>query len=109
MLEAHICCFKNGICSFWYIVPAYCTCTRIHLCLHIVQLYIEALCHGNLLEGEAINISSIFKSNFSLQPLPVSMRHEEHVICLPFGANLVRDVNVKNKSETNSVVEVAEN
>ena len=27
-------------------------------------------------------------------------------MCLPFGADLVRDVKVKNKLETNSVVEV---
>ena len=78
-------------------------------CLHTVQLYIEALCHGNLLEEEAINLSNIIRNNLSIQPLPVNMRHEEHVICLPSSANLVRDVNVKNKSETNSVVEVIEN
>ncbi|KAF9670932.1 hypothetical protein SADUNF_Sadunf13G0120600 [Salix dunnii] len=70
------------------------------------QLYIEALCHGNLLEEEAINLSNIIRNNLSIQPLPVNMRHEEHVICLPSSANLVRDVNVKNKSETNSVVEL---
>ncbi|KDP45687.1 hypothetical protein JCGZ_17294 [Jatropha curcas] len=70
------------------------------------QLYIEGLCHGNLLEEEAINISNIFKSTFLVQPLPVNMRHEEHVLCLPAGSNLARDVKVKNKSETNSVVEL---
>ncbi|GAV58620.1 Peptidase_M16 domain-containing protein/Peptidase_M16_C domain-containing protein [Cephalotus follicularis] len=70
------------------------------------QLYIEGLCHGNLSEEEAIKISDIFKSNFSVEPLPVRMRHEEHVICLPAAANLVRDVNVKNQSETNSVFEL---
>ena len=36
------------------------------------------------------------------------MMHKEHVINLPSGANLVRDVRVKNKPETNSVVEVTE-
>ncbi|XP_057953275.1 nardilysin-like isoform X2 [Malania oleifera] len=70
------------------------------------QLYIEGLCHGNLLEEEAMNISNIFRSYFSVQPLPIEMRHEEHILCLPSGANLVRDVSVKNKSETNSVVEL---
>eukprot|EP00257_Ricinus_communis_P016101 XP_015574163.1 nardilysin-like [Ricinus communis] len=70
------------------------------------QLFIEGLCHGNLLEGEAINLSNIFKSNLSLQPLPVHMRHRESVLSLPLGSNLARDVNVKNKSETNSVVEL---
>ncbi|KAL6998784.1 nardilysin [Sarracenia purpurea var. burkii] len=72
----------------------------------ISQLYIEGLCHGNLLEEEAISISNIFRSNFSVQPLPVDMRHKEHVMCLPSGADLVRDVKVKNKLETNSVVEL---
>lgn len=74
-----------------------------------MQLFIEGICHGNLLEEEAIHISDIFKSNLPVQPIPVEMRHQEHIICLPSGANLVRDVSVKNKCETNSVVEVAEN
>lgn len=79
------------------------------MCLHVVQLYIEALCHGNLFQEEAINLSNIIRKNLSVEPLPVNKRHEEHVICLPSSANLVRDVNVKNKSETNSVAEVIEN
>lgn len=70
------------------------------------QLYIEGLCHGNLLEEEALNISKIFRSNFSVQPLPFEMRHKEYVMCLPTAADLVRDVRVKNKLETNSVVEL---
>ncbi|KAJ4719217.1 Insulin-degrading enzyme [Melia azedarach] len=70
------------------------------------QLYIEGLCHGNLLEEEAIHISNIFKSNFSVPPVPTELRHQEHVICLPPSANLVRNVTVKNKCETNSVVEL---
>ncbi|CAK9143283.1 unnamed protein product [Ilex paraguariensis] len=70
------------------------------------QLYIEGLCHGNLLEEEAINISNIFRSNFPVKQLPLEMRHKEYVICLPSGADLVRDVRVKNKLETNSVVEL---
>ncbi|KAK3218933.1 hypothetical protein Dsin_012903 [Dipteronia sinensis] len=70
------------------------------------QLYIEGLCHGNLLEEEALQISKIFKNNFSVQPLPAEMRHQESVICLPSGANLVRNVRVKNECETNSVVEL---
>lgn len=41
-----------------------------------------------------------------MQPLPIEMRHKEHIICLPSAANLVRDVPVKNSSETNSVLEV---
>ncbi|KAM1254836.1 hypothetical protein ACFX14_029000 [Malus domestica] len=70
------------------------------------QLYIEGLCHGNLLEDEAITLSNIFKLNFSVPPLPIELRHKEHVICLPPGANLIRDSSVKNKSETNSVIEL---
>lgn len=72
----------------------------------VLQLYIEGLCHGNMLEEEAVNISSIFTSYFSVPPLPAEMRHEEYVMCLPSGADLVRDVRVKNKLDTNSVVEV---
>ncbi|KAH6828296.1 Insulinase family protein [Perilla frutescens var. hirtella] len=70
------------------------------------QLYIEGLCHGNLLEEEALRISEIFKTNFSVQPLPFDLRHKEFVMCLPSSADLVRDVKVKNKLETNSVVEL---
>ncbi|XAR60816.1 Insulysin [Bertholletia excelsa] len=70
------------------------------------QLYIEGLCHGNLLEEEAINISNIFQNNFSTQPLQFELRHKECVMCLPAGADLVRDVKVKNKQETNSVLEL---
>lgn len=59
-----------------------------------------------MLEEEAVNISNIFTSYFSVPPLPVEIRHKENVMCLPSGADLVRDVPVKNKLETNSVVEV---
>lgn len=72
----------------------------------LLQLYIEGLCHGNLLEEEALSISKIFRSNFTAQLLPFEMRHKEYVMCLPTAADLVRDVRVKNKLETNSVVEV---
>lgn len=70
------------------------------------QIYIEGLCHGNLLEKEALSISDIFKSNLSVDPLQFEMRHREVVMCLPPGADLVRDVQVKNKLETNSVIEL---
>ncbi|KAK8980390.1 hypothetical protein V6N11_028951 [Hibiscus sabdariffa] len=70
------------------------------------QIYIEGHFHGNLLEKEVLDISNIFKRNFSAQPMPVTMRHREQVICFPSGANFVRDVSVKNKSETNSVLEL---
>lgn len=71
-----------------------------------LQLYIEGLCHGNLLEEEALRISEIFKSNFLVQPLPFELRHQEFVMCLPPSADLVRNVKVKNKLEKNSVIEV---
>ncbi|KAL3625772.1 hypothetical protein CASFOL_030301 [Castilleja foliolosa] len=70
------------------------------------QLYIEGICHGNMLEEEALQISDIYKSNFSVQPLPLKMRHKEFVMCLPPSADFVRDVKVKNKLEKNSVVEL---
>lgn len=79
---------------------------KAHIPVLLSQLYIEGLCHGNLLEEEAISLSNIFKDNFSVQPLPLGMRHYERVICLPPGASLVRDVSVKNKLERNSVLEL---
>lgn len=71
-------------------------------------MYIEGLCHGNLSIDEAIGISNTFKSILSVQPLPMEMRHQERVLCLPLGASLIRNVCVKNKLEVNSVVEVIE-
>ncbi|WZZ19434.1 hypothetical protein YC2023_112523 [Brassica napus] len=70
------------------------------------QIFIEALCHGNLSEDEAVNISRIFKNSLTTEPLPVKSRHREQITCFPLSAKLVRVVNVKNKSETNSVVEL---
>ncbi|KAJ4866861.1 Insulinase (Peptidase family M16) family protein [Raphanus sativus] len=70
------------------------------------QIFIEALCHGNLSEDEAVNISNIFKNSLTVEPLPVKSRHGEQITCFPLSAKLVRDVNVKNNSETNSVVEL---
>ncbi|CAN6902863.1 unnamed protein product [Brassica oleracea] len=70
------------------------------------QIFIEALCHGNLSEDEAVNISRIFKNSLTTEPLPVKSRHGEQITCFPLSAKLVRDVNAKNKSETNSVVEL---
>ncbi|XP_057416399.1 nardilysin-like [Lotus japonicus] len=72
------------------------------------QLYIEGLCHGNLSEDEAINISNIFKINFPLNINPplIKLRHARRIVCLPSSANLVRDVGVKNKFDKNSAVEL---
>jgi nardilysin len=71
-----------------------------------MQLHIEGLCHGNLSEEEAINISKIFCNTLSAQTLPEEARHGERVICIPNGENFVRSVRVKNDLEENSVVEV---
>ncbi|KAE8667463.1 hypothetical protein F3Y22_tig00112408pilonHSYRG00039 [Hibiscus syriacus] len=76
------------------------------LCKSFYDMYIEGLFHCNLLEKEVLDFSNIFKSNFFVQPMPVTMKHKEHVICFPSGANFVRDVSVKNKSETNLVLEL---
>lgn len=76
------------------------------LFLFLLQLYFEGLCHGNLLEEEAVNVSNTFKSYFAVPAIPVEMRHKDQVLCLPSAANLVKDVRVKNKLEVNSVVEV---
>ncbi|EPS63741.1 hypothetical protein M569_11043, partial [Genlisea aurea] len=70
------------------------------------QLYIEGICHGNMLEEEALRISEIFRSNFCVPPLPLELRHKELVMCLPPNADFSRDVLVKNKLEPNSVVEL---
>ncbi|KAM7259044.1 hypothetical protein ACFE04_014785 [Oxalis oulophora] len=70
------------------------------------EMYIEGLCHGNLLQGEAVKVAKIFKSNFSAEPLSMEMRHKEHITCFPHAANLATDIRVKNQSETNSVVEL---
>ncbi|PRQ55240.1 putative insulysin [Rosa chinensis] len=70
------------------------------------KVYIEGLCHGNLSEKEAISRSDIFKTNFGVQPLPVELMRSEQCICLPPSANLIRDISVKNKSETNLMIEL---
>lgn len=70
------------------------------------ELYIDGLCHGNLSEEEAISISNLFKMNFPVQPLPIELMSRDHCIWLPDGANLIRDVGVNNKSETNSLIEL---
>ncbi|XP_004300711.1 PREDICTED: insulin-degrading enzyme-like [Fragaria vesca subsp. vesca] len=70
------------------------------------QLYIEGFCHGNLVEEEALHLSNIFKTNFTVEPLPIELRHKDHCMCLPPSANLVREACVKNNSETNSVIEL---
>ncbi|XP_074574217.1 nardilysin-like [Curcuma longa] len=70
------------------------------------QLYIEGLCHGNLSEKEAIEISNIFTDTFSVEPIPAELRHKESVMCFPSSSNLIRSVLVKNAQEVNSVAEL---
>ncbi|KAJ1699101.1 hypothetical protein LUZ63_007613 [Rhynchospora breviuscula] len=70
------------------------------------QMHIEGLCHGNLTEEEAINISNIFTNSLSVKPLPKELRYYDKVLCIPTGASLIKSVNVKNKPEVNSVVEL---
>ncbi|KAF5194603.1 Insulin-degrading enzyme [Thalictrum thalictroides] len=63
-------------------------------------------CDGNFSKEEAIKITNIFKCNPSTEPLPMNLKHKERVLCPPSGANLVRDVCLKNTLEENPVVEV---
>ncbi|XP_078435815.1 insulinase (Peptidase family M16) family protein [Wolffia australiana] len=70
------------------------------------QLYIEGLCHGNLLEKEAVNIANIFANTFHVQPLTTDFCHQEHILCLPASSRFIRRVPVKNGSEVSSVVEL---
>jgi len=71
-----------------------------------MQLHIEGLCHGNLSEDEAINISKIFLNTLPAQTLPEEARHAERIMCMPNDANFVRSLRAKNDLEENSVVEV---
>ncbi|PRQ34785.1 putative insulysin [Rosa chinensis] len=70
------------------------------------QLYIEGLGHGNLLEEEAISLLNMVKTIFSGQPLPTELMLKNKCICLTPDANLIRDVSVKYKTETNSVIQL---
>lgn len=72
----------------------------------MLQMYIEGLCHGNLTEEEAIDISNIVINTLYVKPLPKELRYYDKVLSIPNGASLLRSVNVKNKLEVNSAVEV---
>ncbi|KAJ6798968.1 nardilysin-like isoform X2 [Iris pallida] len=72
----------------------------------LCQVHIEGLCHGNLSEEEAINISHIFTDIFCVQQLPVELRHQVRVLRFPSSACLVRSFCVKNELEVNSVAEL---
>ncbi|KAM5551279.1 hypothetical protein ABKV19_026213 [Rosa sericea] len=64
------------------------------------ELYIEGLGHGNLLEEEAISLLNMVKT------LPTELMLKNNCICLAPDANLIRDVSVKYKTETNSVIQL---
>lgn len=70
------------------------------------QSHIEALCHGNLLEDEAMAIANIFKDSLSVQPLATAGEPNEAVLKLPSGVSLVFNADAKNAMEENSVIEM---
>lgn len=72
-----------------------------------MQLHVEGLCHGNLLENEATNISDIFNNTFSMRPLPLGLHNQDRVLCLSSNESLVKSMPVKNEVEVNSVVEAS--
>ncbi|CAK9267641.1 unnamed protein product [Sphagnum jensenii] len=72
----------------------------------LFQTYIEALCHGNLLEVEALDIANIFKKALVRNPLPPRQRPQDLIIKLPASICLLLQENVKNMNEENSVAEV---
>jgi nardilysin len=74
--------------------------------LGYTQTYIEALCHGNLYEEEALSIANIFKQSLVKTALPAELRPIERIIKLDPGSALLYTANVKNEAEENSVVEV---
>ncbi|CAN5965074.1 unnamed protein product [Sphagnum jensenii] len=69
------------------------------------KTYIEALCHGNLLEVEALDIANIFKKALVRNPLPPRQRPQDLIIKLPASICLLLQENVKNMNEENSVAE----
>ncbi|CAK9254097.1 unnamed protein product [Sphagnum jensenii] len=70
------------------------------------KTYIEALCHGNLLEVEALDIANIFKKALVRNPLPPRQRPQDFIIKLPASICLLLQENVKNMNEENSVAEL---
>lgn len=70
------------------------------------QIYIEGLCHGNLLKDVAIFLANMLKDLFSAIVLPSELRHAEQILRLPSGIGLFQNANVKNKSEENSSIKI---
>jgi len=61
------------------------------------QIYIEGLCHGNLLKDEAIFLANMLEDLFSATVFPSELRHAEQILRLPSGIGLLQNANVKNK------------
>lgn len=70
------------------------------------ETYIEALCHGNLYEEEAVGTANIFKQALVKTAMPAESRPVERIVKLDPGSALLYTANVKNEAEENSVVEV---
>eukprot|EP00252_Welwitschia_mirabilis_P007587 TRINITY_DN19118_c0_g1_i1.p1 TRINITY_DN19118_c0_g1~~TRINITY_DN19118_c0_g1_i1.p1 ORF type:complete len:1100 (+),score=208.89 TRINITY_DN19118_c0_g1_i1:181-3300(+) len=70
------------------------------------QVYVEGLCHGNLLEDEAITLANIVRSAFSATFLQREEWDSERILKLPPRANFVHNSIVKNQAENNSVIEL---
>lgn len=70
------------------------------------QIHIVALCHGNLLEEEAMAIAKIFKDYLVVEPLPDAVEPREKILKLPSGTSLVYSADAKNTMEENSAVEM---
>jgi hypothetical protein len=70
------------------------------------QTYIKGLCHGNLLEVEALDIANIFKKALVRNPLPPRQRPQDFIIKLPTSICFLLPENVKNMNEENLVAEV---
>ncbi|KAJ7532538.1 hypothetical protein O6H91_13G008200 [Diphasiastrum complanatum] len=79
------------------------------LTLFIPQLlgktHLEALCHGNILEEEAMMIVGIFKEALVVKQVPDAI-NKDCILKLPDGVSFIHNANVKNNLEENSVLEM---
>ncbi|KAG0572112.1 hypothetical protein KC19_VG069600 [Ceratodon purpureus] len=98
---------------FWHVddkLACLLTLTVSDVAKHIPHLfsetYIEALCHGNLYEEEAIGIANIFKQSLVKTALPAESRPIERIVKLDPSSALLYTANVKNEAEENSIVEM---
>eukprot|EP00249_Psilotum_nudum_P016776 c25983_g1_i2 orf=79-3465(+) len=70
------------------------------------QVCIESLCHGNLLEEEAIAITKIFRDSLLASSQQILLGFRESILKLPAGISVLHNADAKNPSEENSVVEL---